>query len=69
MIRAISARGATRVSLRHRISILLGCTAFVALVPVFAVAQDADTDGDTTVLQTITVDGAGKAGGHKGALS
>jgi len=61
MIRAISARGTTRVSLRHRISILLGCTAFVALVPVFAVAQDADTDGDTTVLQTITVDGAGKA--------
>lgn len=61
MIRAISARGATRVSLRHRISILLGCTAFVALVPVFAVAQDADTDGDTTVLQTINVEGAGNA--------
>ena len=60
MIRVISAGGTARASIRHRTAILLGCTAFVALIPAFAGAQDAQADNESTVLQTITVEGAGK---------
>lgn len=61
MIRNISVRSATRAFPSHRTTLLLSCTAFIALMPAFVSAQDADADGDTTVLQTITVEGAGKA--------
>lgn len=60
MIRVISSRGTSRASIRQRTAVLLGCTAFIALMPAIAGAQDAEADGDSTVLQTITVEGAGQ---------
>ena len=60
MIRVISSRGTSRASIRQRTAVLLGCTAFIALMPAFAGAQDAEADSDSTVLQTITVEGAGQ---------
>ncbi len=61
MIRNISVRGATCVDARHRAAILLSCTAIIALMPAIVGAQDGGTDDGTTVLETITVEGAGKA--------
>lgn len=49
----------TRLPLRSRHAFLLGCTAFFALTPVLSFAQDAVTEGDTTVLETIVARGAG----------
>lgn len=45
--------------LRYRNAALLGCTALIAFSPVTSLAQDAGGSGSNTVLQTITVDGAG----------
>jgi iron complex outermembrane receptor protein len=46
--------------IRYRNAALLGCTALALIMPGVASAQDAaETSGSTTVLQTITVDGAG----------
>lgn len=60
-----SARHAPRAGhsfFRHRTAILLACTALGAFAPGLAAAQDATTDAeDTTILQTITVDGQGKS--------
>ena len=50
-----------KASIRYRTAILLGCTALVAFAPVRSQAQDAEADAGSTVLQTITVEGAGKA--------
>ncbi|WP_320197610.1 TonB-dependent siderophore receptor [Agrobacterium sp. rho-13.3] len=44
---------------RYRNAILLGCTALVALTPIRLLAQDAGNQGASTVLETITVQGAG----------
>ncbi len=52
-------RWPTRLPLRSRNAFLLGCTAFFALTPVLSFAQDAVTEGDTTVLETIVARGAG----------
>jgi iron complex outermembrane receptor protein len=49
-----------RSRIHYRNAALLGCTALIAFSPVIALAQDADNSGSNTVLQTITVDGAGK---------
>jgi iron complex outermembrane recepter protein len=59
-----TARHAPRAghSFRHRTATLLACTAVVAFAPGLATAQDASTNADdTTILQTITVDGQGKS--------
>ncbi|MDH4442051.1 MAG: TonB-dependent siderophore receptor [Rhizobium sp.] len=45
---------------RHRTAVLLACTALGTFAPSLAIAQDAGTE-ETTVLQTITVDGQGKS--------
>jgi iron complex outermembrane receptor protein len=48
-----------RSGLHYRNAALLGCTALIAFSPVTSLAQDADSSGSNTVLQTITIDGAG----------
>lgn len=59
MIRNISARSATCAFPSRRTTLFLSCTALIALMPALVGAQDTEADGDTTVLQTITVEGAG----------
>jgi iron complex outermembrane recepter protein len=59
MIRTISAGSPARASLRRRTGVLLGCTAIVALMPLSAGAQERQADGDTILLQTVTVQGIG----------
>jgi iron complex outermembrane receptor protein len=61
MIRNISVGGAIGVDARHGAAILLSCTAIIALMPAIVGAQEADTDGGATVLETIVVEGVGKA--------
>ncbi|KQW27914.1 ligand-gated channel [Rhizobium sp. Root274] len=60
-----NARHAARAghsSFRHRTAVLLACTAISALLPALATAQDATTsEDDSTVLQTITVEGKGQS--------
>ncbi|TPP07231.1 TonB-dependent siderophore receptor [Rhizobium glycinendophyticum] len=59
-----NARHAARAghsSFRHRTAVLLACTAISALIPALAAAQDAISGNDSTVLQTITVEGKGQA--------
>ncbi|MGL3608474.1 TonB-dependent siderophore receptor [Rhizobium sp. G187] len=60
MVRLNSAGNAARVSIRYRTAVLLGCTALIAFAPQVLKAQDADAEAGTTVLETITVEGAGK---------
>ena len=52
-------RWPTRVPFRSRDAFLLGCTALFALTPVLSFAQDAGTEGDATVLETIVAHGTG----------
>ncbi|NML76673.1 TonB-dependent siderophore receptor [Rhizobium sp. S-51] len=47
--------------LRCRHAVLLGCTAIVALAPLSLRAQQLDDADESTVLETITVQGAGSA--------
>ncbi|WP_421358290.1 TonB-dependent siderophore receptor [Agrobacterium rosae] len=44
---------------RYREAALLGCTALIALAPVRLLAQEATSQGGSTVLETIVVQGAG----------
>lgn len=48
-----------RTLIGYRRAVLLGCTALAAFVPGSLLAQDADNTGNSTVLETITVQGAG----------
>ncbi len=50
MISAIPSHRKTQALLRYRTATLLGCTAVIALLPAFALAQE--TNGDATVLET-----------------
>ncbi|MDX3927005.1 MAG: TonB-dependent siderophore receptor [Shinella sp.] len=51
--------GNRRPLIRYRNVVLLGCTALVAFTPTVLLAQQAENSEDGTVLETITVDGAG----------
>ena len=59
MISAIPSHSKTQALLRYRTATLLGCTAVIALLPAFALAQE--TSGDATVLETITIQGSGQS--------
>jgi iron complex outermembrane receptor protein len=61
MVRTKTTGDGAQASIRYRTAILLGCTALVAFAPQAADAQDAEAEAGSTVLQTITVEGAGKA--------
>ena len=47
--------------MRYRTAILLGCTALAAFAPLSVRAEDEASQETSTVLQTITVEGAGAA--------
>lgn len=65
MVRTKTTGASAKISIRYRTAILLGCTALVAFAPQRSIAQDAETDDGSTVLQTITVEGAGQADDSK----
>jgi len=65
MVRTKTTGASAKISIRYRTAILLGCTALVAFAPQLSIAQDAETDDGSTVLQTITVEGAGQADDSK----
>ncbi len=54
---------------RYHKAILLGCTALVAFAPIRLLAQEAETQGASTVLETIVVQGAGSDDNEKSIVA
>ncbi|MGV1753367.1 TonB-dependent siderophore receptor [Agrobacterium sp. CG674] len=61
--------GDERSQRRYRKAILLGCTALVALAPARLIAQEAQVQGGSTVLEAIVIKGAGTDDNEKSIVA